>query len=185
MNSMVQFSIVLSHEISDSLEQDIRRLLQASYPQDADFWATVSHWGSPPDARALVWSGQGALIGHAGYGFRNIAVGGQAVRIAGIGAVATQPDHQGKGHGRLLLQCLHGHLQDTREADFMLLGCRDAVVPFYHKAGFAHSIRTVHCLNPDSEVWEDQTWNLMVRPIQVAHQVFPTQGVVNLQGFPW
>ncbi len=167
---------------------ELRAFLVAAYaPHHAEVFSGHDFWGGPPTARVIARAPDGTLLGHLGFSMRTIAVGGTEVRVAGVGAVATHPQHRGSGLGRALFDRLAGHLTGTEAAgveaaDFALLECRDAVVGFYAACGFGHSIRTVTALDPATGAADVSTSNLMVRPLGRA--TFPA-GDVDLCGLRW
>lgn len=161
----------------------LRTFLVAAYaPDHADVFSRHDFWGGPPTARVVARAPDGLLLAHLGFSARTIAVGGAAVRVAGIGAVATHPRHRGGGLGRALFDHLAAHVRATGAADFALLECRDAVVGFYAACGFGHSIRTVTALDPGTGGIDVSTSNLMVRPL--GRKPFPA-GDVDLRGLRW
>lgn len=181
-------SVVPEAALTEADRAALRAFLVAAYaPHHADVFSRHDFWGGPPTARVIARAPDGTLLGHLGFSMRTIAVGGTEVRVAGVGAVATHPQHRGSGLGRALFDRLAGHLTGTEAAgveaaDFALLECRDAVVGFYAACGFGHSIRTVTALDPATGAPDVSTSNLMVRPLGRA--TFPAGGV-DLCGLRW
>jgi ribosomal protein S18 acetylase RimI-like enzyme len=116
----------------DADRAELRAFLVAAYaPHHADVFSRHDFWGGPPTARVVARDRDGTLLAHLGFSLRTIAVGGAEVRVAGIGAVATHPQHRGAGLGRILFDRLAEQMTAAEAADFALLECRDAVVGFY------------------------------------------------------
>jgi GNAT superfamily N-acetyltransferase len=169
-------------------EGRIRALLVAAFPQHATRFSCQSYWGSVPDWRLMLENEEGRLLAHAGFGFRDIAVGDGCPAvfcIAGVGAVCVDPTHQGSGLGVLLFDRLRAWLGDYAAVDFALLECGEAIVPFHEAAGFARMQQVVWCLDPDSGSWQDSVGPKMVMPIGRPLIAWPATGRIDLRGMPW
>ncbi len=169
--------------LTDADRAELRAFLVAAYaPHHADVFSRHDFWGGPPTARVIARGPDGGLAAHLGFSVRTIAVGGTAVRVAGVGAVATHPAHRGGGLGRAIFDRLAEHLAASGAADFALLECRDAVIGFYAACGFGLSVRTVTALDPATGAIDVSTSNLMVRPL--GRESFPA-GDIDLRGMRW
>lgn len=137
-------------------------------------------WGGPAEGRILVRTAEGRLAAHCGYGLRTIAVGDREVRIAGVGAVATDPGLRGRGAGRAMFDALAGHL--AGDAEFLFLECADPVVGFYERCGFAHARATVTAIEPATGAPDVSVSNVLTRPL--AGGMWPV-GAIDLRGMRW
>lgn len=102
----------------------------------------------PGSSHVLAHDGD-ELIGHAAWVTRWLQPGElPALRTAYIESVATLPNRQGQGIGRLVMEHLVSQIQD-----YELAALSPAVVPFYERLGWrlwrgATAIRTVRGLEP-------------------------------------
>jgi nodulation protein A len=181
----LEWSFVRESELTVQLEGQIRRMLVAAFPQYADFFATTSYRGSVPEYRLMGRDGAGTVVAHLGCGPRTALSAGQAVRILGVGAVATHPVAQGKGIGYAMFQALKQHAMQLQLADFGFLECGEAVAGFYESVGFVRTGQP--CTSMHHETHEQQTYRgpVMVLPLSKKFSSWPVGGEVNLQGMDW
>jgi predicted N-acetyltransferase YhbS len=149
-----------------------------------DFFSANSYWGSKPDFR-LIAVDHGQPIAHLEFGYRQITVGDASVHIAGIGAVAVHPDHQGKKLGRAMFAHLHAHLLKNSKVDFAFIGCHEEVAGFYAASGFHRVQQNVYNLNPDSKQWETYHGPTLVMPVHRSMQEWHAGELIHLNGMPW
>jgi nodulation protein A len=176
--------LVGEKELTRDQEQRIQALLLAAFPQYKEIWSRHSFWGGPAEYRLWLEQDQ-KMIAHLGFAKRNIRVGEQEVFIAGIGAVATHPEFQGKGVGKQLFAELRKILLTQLSVDFGYLGCREAVIGFYEKAGFTLYRQRVYCLNPYEQQWNYDDGAQMVMPIGKPLEDWDANGLIDLRGMPW
>ncbi len=163
----------------------IRALLVAAFPQHTALFSRQSYWGALPDWRVLLEGDAGHLVGHAGFGLRDIDVEGKLLRIAGVGAVCTAPSVQRTGRGRHLFTALRHFLHQQGNVDFAFLECREAIVPFYEAVGFTRFDQVVWCLDPDSAAWDESIGPKLVMPVGRDLDAWPRGGRIDLRGMPW
>jgi ribosomal protein S18 acetylase RimI-like enzyme len=176
--------LVAEHEMTRAQEQRIQELLIAAYPQYAELWSRQSFWGGPAEYR--VWlEHEDKPIAHLGFARRTISVGNQEVLIAGIGAVCTHPEFQGRGVGKQLFTGLKRILLVRLPVEFAYLECREAVIGFYEKVGFTYMRQTVHCFHPDKQMWLNDTGAKMVMPIRKTITEWDSKSLIDLRGMPW
>ena len=80
----------------------------------------------------VLWE-DGVPVSHAGVLEIELVVGGQPMRVGGIHAVVTRPDHRGRGHMRDVMQRAIAHC-DARYETTILFGDP----PMYERFGFRH-----------------------------------------------
>ncbi|MBZ9713216.1 GNAT family N-acetyltransferase [Deinococcus multiflagellatus] len=170
--------------VTPELEQDLRALLQAAYPQWAAFWAGTSFWGSEPEWHLWLAGPDGRPAAQLGCGRRVAEVGGQALTLMGVGGVATHPAVQGQGLGRQLLGELAAFLRAQALADFAFLQCREEVAPFYERSGLSRVPNPAHFLDPDEGEWVTNAGPTLILPVRRALGDWPP-GTVGLRGLPW
>lgn len=176
--------LVAEKDLTRDQEQRIQALLLAAFPQYEAIWSRHSFWGGPAEYR--LWLEQdNKMIAHLGFANRNIRVGEQEVLIAGIGAVATHPEFQGRGVGKQLFAELKKILHRRPPVDFAFLECREAVIGFYEKAGFTLHRQIVYCFHPKKREWIHDDGAKMVMPIHKSLEEWNADGLIDLGGMPW
>lgn len=133
-----------------------------------------------PDSRYFLLSDGGQLLAHARVFSREIAGGGETFRVLALASVFTDPEQQGLGYGRQVVEAAFGILPDS--------GCRCSLfqtpVPgFYSRLGcetvnnpFINSLNREH---PEANPWWDG--DIMIYPRGTD---WP-QGIIDLQGPAW
>jgi GNAT superfamily N-acetyltransferase len=85
--------------------------------------------------RVLVWVGD-ELASHVGILEREVRAGDRSVRVGGLYTVMTAPEWRGKGLAGQALRAAADFMRDRLGAEFGLLLCRDALLPFYRSHGW-------------------------------------------------
>lgn len=182
--SSMNWKLIPEPELSATLEADIQKMLVASFPEYVDFFTANSYWGSKPEFR-LIAIDNNQPIAHVEFGYRHITVEDVSFEIAGMGAVAIHPAHQGKKLGKAMFTYLRDYLLKNSNADFGFLGCHEKVAGFYTASGFQQVHQGVYNLNPDSQTWETYHGPTMVMPIHKSMQAWKADGLIHLHGMPW
>jgi nodulation protein A len=156
-----------------------------TFPQFADFFATASFRGSVPAYRLFGRNAEGELVAHLGCGPREARAAGQPVRILGIGAVAVHPNVQGRGWGKQMFAMLRRHAVEAGLADFGFLECREAVAPFYQRAGFHRLQQPCTSVHHETNELDTHHGPVMVMPYCKPIDAWPLGGEVDLQGLSW
>ena len=127
------------HEIDLTPEGDaeIAALLARTFGAD-DGYDGMSFYNQRHHLRLLARL-DGELVGHYALGFRAIRMGAKRVQIIGIGEVATDPDHRGKGVATALMAATLDRARASM-ADFLVLF---GVRPIYEGSGFVAKENTV------------------------------------------
>ena len=180
----MDWKLIPEPELSPTLEADIQRMLVASFPEYVDFFTANSYWGSKPEFR-LIAVENGQPVAHLEFGYRQITVEEVPFKIAGIGAVAIHPIHQGKKLGKAMFAHLHQYLLKNSNADFGFLGCREEVAGFYSASGFQRVHQSVYNLDPDSKEWETYHGPTMIMPVHKPMHEWNSKGTIHLNGMPW
>lgn len=180
----MDWRLIPEPELSPTLEADIQQMLIASFPEYTDFFSAHSYWGSKPEFR-LIAVEAGKPIAHLEFGYRQITVEDIPFEIAGIGAVAIHPHHQGKKLGKAMFAHLCGYLLKNTKVDFGFLGCHEKVTGFYIASGFQQVDQSVYNLNPDSQKWETFHGPTLIMPIHKPLEAWNTNGLIHLHGMPW
>ncbi len=182
--SSMNWKLIPEPELSPTLEADIQRMLVASFPEYVDFFTANSYWGSKPEFR-LIAVENSQPVAHLEFGYRRITVEDISFEIAGIGAVAIHPAHQGKKLGKAMFAHLKEYLLHHSSVDFGFIGCHDEVAGFYASSGFTRVHQSVHSLNPDSQKWETFHGPTLIMPIHKTLKEWNSKGMIHLHGMPW
>jgi GNAT superfamily N-acetyltransferase len=176
--------LVSEKDLTRAREERIQALLLAAFPQHKEIWSRHTFWGGPAEYR-LWLEREDKIIAHLGFAKRDIRVGEQEVLIAGVGAVATYPNFQGKGVGKKLFAELRKILLTQLPVDFAFLECREAVIGFYEKAGFTLHRQTVYCFHPGKQEWIYDEGAKMIMPVRKPLEEWNANGLIDLHGMPW
>lgn len=129
--------------------------------------------------RVLVWAGD-ELVSHVGILERVVRVGGQPVRVAGLYTVMTAPEWRGKGLASDALRAAADFMRASLEAEFGLLLCPDARLPFYRALGWRPVEASVVFDQPAGKTVS--ALNAMYLPLREAE--WPA-GTLDFCGPPW
>ena len=174
------------HEALNSSDlAGLARLFDAEYLADFGPWDPAQPYGyAPHDVHVIARSGAG-VVGHAGWGRREITVGGEHVVIAGAGGVLAEPVARGQRLGERLMTALAQSMADAGGIDFGYLGCREEVVPFYEACGWHRISAAERSIGRDGAPVEDPPGQpLLILPIASPRAAWPT-GLVDLRGRAW
>ena len=111
----------LDEEISPTEDQELRRLLLASFPYETAL-LTRRYIRKAPAHRWLVRAASGELIAHTGAHDMVIAIGGREVRIGGIAEVCVAHPWRGRGLVGLMLAEAHAWMEQEGIPYAMLFG---------------------------------------------------------------
>lgn len=120
--------VARTHELSAAQIVSAQALMEAAFDGDfsADDWAhACGGW------HAILEEG-GDVIAHASVVPRTLTVGGRAVRVGYVEAVAVAPAHQRIGLGSAVMRALHAVIRDEFEAGVLSTG----EWPFYESLGW-------------------------------------------------
>lgn len=134
-------------------------------------------WGGPSEKRIWLTDAAERPIAHLAFGLRTITVGGQPVRVAGIGAVCVSPEARGQGLSRRLFALLRA----TAEADFAVLSCPDVAAAL----GAIRVDRAMRCLESDTSQWVECPGPVFVLPLRQPLGAWPSTGAIELRVSHW
>ena len=122
-----------------------------------------------------------SIIGHMALCYRSIRMGDVLVPIMGLGEVATDPDHQGKGIASAMMTDVIAEANASEAAFFLLFGVR----PIYEGRGFrsvANSVKHTALYNAwTDDVRIDDAGYLMVMPL--TDMAWDDDAPIDLLGF--
>lgn len=135
-------------------------------------WADV-------DWHVLVWIGA-ELVSHVEIIERTGMVGGQSVKLGGVGGVASADEWRGRGLATLAMEKAGEFLRGKLHVEFGLLICGQEMTSFYHRLGWevVHGPLVFH--QPEGKV----TFEDVVMVLPCRGQQWPA-GTIDLCGLPW
>lgn len=176
-------------DLTGGLLDGVRALFNAEYCAEFGNWNPDQPYGyAPHDIHIIAQDDAGQVIGHTGWGSRQITVEEQTVHIAGVGGVLVSAAHRKTGLGKHLLKAATDTMQIMNTQgivpiDFGYLGCREEVVGFYESCGFTRiSAREFYTSTNGEPAVADAQEPLLIFP--VAQADFP-RGDIDLNGRPW
>lgn len=122
----------------------------------------------------------GEAASHVGLIDHVVSVGGEEVRVGGVGGVATAGHLHGRGYAQKALRFAEAFMLDEMKVEFGMLFCLDRLRPFYERQGW---------LILDEPVEFDQPSGQMISPLNVM--VLPRvrlswpAGATYLRSLPW
>lgn len=177
----LQVRFIPHKEISPDLRKEIDFLdalafAGADIDDEPEFdsirWAT-------PDWMALGYLNQ-ELVTQLCLPKREILVGSKKVWVAGMGGMATHPNHRHKGCGSALLAEAETFMRDEMLVPFGLLICADATRPFYERARWQLAADVLY-YRQDNQKHKLHT-SVMI--LQLDDQTW-SAGEIDLCGSPW
>jgi len=172
----IRVEIVADADMTDDDRLTVGRWSVEMFADDADFrgfsWAK-------PDWHVMVREGAELvsclkIMGRVG------SVGGQPLRMAGIGDVMTAPEQRGKGYARAAMRAAVEFVCQRLGTEFGVLMCKPALVPFYSRFGWE--------VVPEPLRFE-QAWGKEVSPevtmVKLCGERRWPDGEIDLHGLPW
>jgi aminoglycoside 2'-N-acetyltransferase I len=170
----MEMAITRTSDLSPAEYQRIRNWLWQVFAAEA-----VQYQWAEPDWHML-WYEDSNPVCHVDITERLAMVGGQAVRLGGIGGVITVPERRGRGLATAALQQAAAFLHDPLVVEFGLLMCDPAMTPFYKKLGWQTVEEPLIFDQPGGKV--DLHGAVMILPCR--GQAWPP-GLIDLCGLPW
>lgn len=168
------------HEIDLTSEQDheIAELLARAFGADAGYGGK-SFYKQRHHLRLLARL-DGELIGHYALAYRWMRMGETRVQIVGIGEVATDPGHRGKGVATALMRAAQDRARRSLAKFIVLFGVR----PIYEGMGFVakdNIVRHMGIENDHStEILEERDTHLKV--FQLRDTEWDDAALIDLLG---
>jgi GNAT superfamily N-acetyltransferase len=179
--SHIKVEFLSEKAVSPELKQQIDALDHLAFAGngiDDDPEFSSIQWASPD------WMGLGflnaELVTQLCLPKREIIVGDEKVWVAGIGGMATHPDHQHKGYGSALLRATKSFMRAEMHVPFGLLICAYETQPFYELARWQFAADRLY----HSQDNQRRTLNTCVMILSLEDRVWPS-GEIDLCGSPW
>jgi GNAT superfamily N-acetyltransferase len=177
----LQIKILSNDQISPELDKQIDQLDHLAYcnvklPED-------------PDYGQIVWSAhnwmvlgfiKGTLVTQLCLLKREINVGTEAIWIAGLGGVATDPQWQRHGFALQILREAEKYMRDVIRVAFGLLICDKEIQSYYTRCGWINVAQSLRY----SLAGQSRVLNTCVMILPLTNQVWPS-GEIDLCGSPW
>ncbi len=135
------------------------------------------------DKRVLVADEQGDVLCHVGLYLRDATWDERAVRIGGIGGVATRVDSRRRGLAGSAMQRAAQEMRDVDGVDFGFLTCAPHHVPFYQRLGWRPFQGEIFVEQPQGRIRLDRL--NVTGPMVLDLALAPRSGVLDMLGLPW
>jgi len=171
-----QVDIIAAPNLSGDLRAALKDLERRAFPPQEN---NPYVWDKPQ--WHVIVRVEGEPVSYLGLFSRDCTVGGQPVKLGGVGSVMTAPEHRRQGHSTAALERAAAFLRDAVRADFGLLVTGLNLIPFYGRLGWQAVTDPLIFTQPDgsSHTWHDVT---MILPL--GKQQWPG-GAIDLYGLPW
>lgn len=137
-----------------------------------------TQWASP-DWAVMVWEGE-EMVSNIHIIERTILVGGQAVKVGGLGNIATKVEWRKRGYASAALQVAVDFLREPLGVDFGLMLAVERMVPRYERTGWKVVGRSMMVEQPDGR----REFNFPILILPVCSNTWP-EGAIDLCGPPW
>lgn len=177
----LQVRFIPKAEITSELDIEIDTLDKLAFANDGidhDPEFSSIHWAEP-DWMALGFVGE-ELVTQLCLPKREISVSTEKVWVAGIGGMATHPNHHHKGYGSRLLGAAETFMRDEMRVPFGLLICADETRPFYELARWQFVADALYYEQDDQR----RILNTCVMILPVMNRSW-LSGEIDLCGLPW
>ena len=177
----LQIRFIPQAELTPKLQQDIDLLDKLAFADegiDDDPEFSSIQWASP-DWMALGFLND-ELVTQLCLPKREIRVGDEKVWVAGIGGMATHPDHQHRGYGSTLLKATEAFMRDEMRVPFGLLICAYETRPFYELARWQFAADRLYFTQDNQR----RTLTTCVMVLSLEKHVWRA-GEIDLCGLPW
>lgn len=181
MTEDLQIEIIRDSLILPDVRKDINELDQLAFAGDStddDPEFSRIDWASP-DWMALGFL-YGELVTQLCLPKREIMVASEKIWVAGVGGMATHPNHQHKRYGSALLKGTETFMRDEIQVPFGLLICAASTRPFYELAGWQYAADVLYYQQENQK----RILSTCVMILQLRDQTWPA-GEIDLRGAPW
>jgi predicted acetyltransferase len=139
---------------------------------------TGTKWAAA-DWTVMVWEDDD-LVTNVHIVERTVKVGGQSLRLGGIGNVATKVEWRKRGYATQAGKVAWDFLHDPLKVDFGLMIATENMIPGYEKRGWKVVAQSMWIEQPDGK----QIFTIPVMVLPVCKQDWPA-GEIDLCGLPW
>lgn len=182
MTEDLKIEITQASLISPDVQKHINELDTLAFADDGidndPEFSNIHSWASP-DWMALGFLNK-ELVTQLSIPKRKIMVGLERIWVAGIGGMATRPNHHHKGYGSALLKATETFMRNEIRVPFGLLICADSTRPFYELARWQHVANLLFYQQENQK----HRLHTSVMILQLGNQTWPA-GEIDLCGSPW
>jgi aminoglycoside 2'-N-acetyltransferase I len=132
-----------------------------------------------PDWAVMVWEDDD-MVSNIHIIERTIKVGGEPVKLGGVGNIATKVEWRKRGYASSALKVAQSFLLDSLHVDFGLMIATKEMIPRYEKVGWSVIADSLLVDQPDGNT----RLNYPVMVLPVLKQDWP-EGTIDLCGLPW
>ncbi|MGO1629822.1 MAG: GNAT family N-acetyltransferase [Microbacterium sp.] len=176
--------LVAHQELTEADLGGLRQLFDSEYLEEFGEWDPQQPYGYAPHDVHIMARIQGRIVGHVGWARREIAVGTEALAIAGVGGVLISADARRMRLGGELMGRAVQSMRDRGRVAFGYLGCREQVVPFYEQCGWKRILAREKSIGRDGEPVVDEPGPpILILPIAPLGP-WP-EGDIDLRGRVW
>jgi GNAT superfamily N-acetyltransferase len=171
-SSQIAVAIHSAIEIDSALRDELEAWDNEQFGQIPYQWAPAEWY-----AEARVG---GRLAGALEIVTREVRVGAESARVAGIGGVKTRPEFRLRGVASAMLSAAADLMRQKLDVEFGLLICQRRVAPVYAKAGWVHVSGPTSFAQPSGI----KTYPNDTMVLQLKSRQWPG-GAIDLRGNPW
>ncbi len=132
-----------------------------------------------PDWAVMVWEDED-MVSNIHVIERTVKVGGESVKIGGVGNIATKVEWRKRGYASAALEVAQSFLLNALKVDFGLMIATKEMVPRYEKVRWMVVADSILIDQPDGMT----RLNSPVMVLSVLKQDWP-KGPIDLCGLPW
>jgi GNAT superfamily N-acetyltransferase len=170
----IEIQIVRNGGLSPERQDELHHMLDDVFAgQDGGLQWSITDWN-------VVGYVEGILVTNVEILTRIITVAGEALRIGGIGGVATPPEHRGRGYASQAMRRAADFMRDELGLEFALLVCGPHRVSLYESLGWQLVTGPMLFDQPDGK----QKFNDPVMILSLTGKPWPA-GEIDLMGLPW
>ena len=179
---MIQPAIAIlpPSEVSSALRRQMDELDHLAFDADKeDPLLAGIEWTPNQDWHVLGLAGS-ELVTQLGLLRREIRVGEEKIRVAGVGGVATHPRWQKQGLASALMRATQEFMREKMSVLFGLLVCSEVTRPMYESLGWWQAAEDLYYLQNG----ERRLLKASVMILPLAGRNWPS-GTIDLCGLPW
>ena len=168
-------------ELTPADREAVAALSRVVYPPDewADWPGRGIEWADP-EWCVRMFDDDGSLLSYTGIVIRDAVVGGDPVRVGGVGGIKTDPRARGRGYARRGID-LAQELFVRQDVAFAMLVCEPHLLAYYASLGWEEFKGTL-LVRQHGQPTAFTFNRVMTRPVRASA---PHAGTIDLCGPPW
>lgn len=181
-DSSFPLDIVNESDMTPELDTAIRECLCVCFPDDAAVFSRSRAWHGTAPEYTLLYRDGGQVVGHVGVIVREVRVGAELVRVAGIQNMAIRPQGRKSGLGAALMTTAMDEAA-RRGVPFGILFCVPELERYYARYHWIRRDVDVR-MNFDGQRDIPIPGKNICMVKRLADRPFP-EGGIHLQGADW